>query len=209
MSKLTQSEITNIAKSVGMSDPVKMAAIAMAESSGDTTAHNTNAKTGDDSYGLWQINMRGSLGPARRKAFGITSNDQLFNPVTNAKAAKKILDSQGLGAWSTYTNGAYEKFYKGTAEGAGLSGNPTEDVANNIIGRVPGVAQETALANIANDIGKATIWISTPSNWVRVLYVIGGAAALIAGIVYISKDTSAGKAIISKGKTAAKTAAIL
>ena len=41
-------------------------AIALAESGGDPSAHNDNPKTGDDSFGLWQINMFKELGPARR-----------------------------------------------------------------------------------------------------------------------------------------------
>jgi Lysozyme like domain len=41
------------------------AAIEQAESRGNPKAHNTNARTGDNSYGLWQINMLGRMGPAR------------------------------------------------------------------------------------------------------------------------------------------------
>src|SRR3982750_492240 len=70
--------------------PYLMAAIALAESNGNPTAHN--AVPPDDSYGLWQINMRGKLGPARRQAFGIQSNTELFDPTKNARAMKKILD---------------------------------------------------------------------------------------------------------------------
>lgn len=35
----------------------KMTAIALRESAGDPNAYNGNRKTGDDSYGLWQINL--------------------------------------------------------------------------------------------------------------------------------------------------------
>jgi hypothetical protein len=88
-----------------------MAAIALAESGGNTQAHN--AKPPDDSYGLWQINMIGKLGPDRRKAFKISNNAELFDPKKNADAMIKILDQQGLKAWSTYTNGSYKKYSKG------------------------------------------------------------------------------------------------
>src|SRR5215831_6757861 len=44
-------------------------AVAMAESGGHPTSHNTNAGTGDNSYGLFQINMLGSLGPARMQQY--------------------------------------------------------------------------------------------------------------------------------------------
>jgi hypothetical protein len=87
-----------------------MAAIAMAESSGNSGAHNNNRQTGDDSYGLWQINMIDRLGPERRRQFGIQSNDQLKDPRINAKAAKAVFDSQGFGAWSVYRSGSYRQY---------------------------------------------------------------------------------------------------
>ena len=93
-------------------DARTMAAIAMAESSGNPKAHNPNASTGDNSYGLFQINMLGGMGPERRGQFGIESNEQLFNPATNVKAAKQVYDSQGFGAWSVYTSGKYKDFLK-------------------------------------------------------------------------------------------------
>lgn len=91
-------------------EAVQLAAIAMAESSGDIGSHNTNAGTGDNSYGLWQINMLGAMGPERRQAFGIGNNNALFDPLTNAKAALHMLRTQGWQAWSTYTSGAYQQF---------------------------------------------------------------------------------------------------
>lgn len=86
-------------------------AVALAESSGHPNDINDDPATGDLSYGLWQINMIGDLGPARRKTFGISSNDQLLDPATNAKAAY-ILSNHGLNfnAWSTFKNGAYKKY---------------------------------------------------------------------------------------------------
>jgi hypothetical protein len=76
------------------------AAISMAESSGNPGAYNPDASTGDKSYGLWQINMLGGMGPERRKEFNIGRNEELWNPTTNAMAARKIYLQQGWGAWS-------------------------------------------------------------------------------------------------------------
>jgi hypothetical protein len=59
-----------------------MLAISHRESSFNSQAHNTNASTGDNSYGLFQINMIGALGPARLQQFNIASNDELLDPVT-------------------------------------------------------------------------------------------------------------------------------
>ena len=92
------------------SEAKTMAAIAGGESTFNNKAHNNNALTGDNSYGLWQINMLGKMGAARRAEFGISSNEDLFNPMTNAKAAKKIYDSQGFGAWGAYKDGNAAKY---------------------------------------------------------------------------------------------------
>lgn len=104
-------------------------AIAMAESGGNAKAHNGNAGTGDNSYGLFQINMLGGMGPERRKQFGLSSNEALYDALTNAKVAYKM--SKGgtsWGPWSTYGNGAYKQYYGGsgaTVSSSGSSGGGT------------------------------------------------------------------------------------
>jgi hypothetical protein len=109
---LPVSNLGSLARSAGFpaEQAVIMAAIAMAESSGRARAHNNNRSTGDDSYGLWQINMIDRLGPERRRQLGIGSNDALFDPATNARAARQVYLSQGFGAWSVYKNGAYRQY---------------------------------------------------------------------------------------------------
>ena len=74
--------------------------IVMKESTGRPYAHNENSNTGDNSYGLFQINMIGSLGPARREQFGLASNEDLFNPLTNAAIAYRMSDGgTNWGPW--------------------------------------------------------------------------------------------------------------
>ena len=86
-------------------------AIVKAESGGRPDAYNGNAKTGDNSYGLFQINMLGSMGDARRQKFGLNDNSQLFDPTTNAKIAYAISNGgTNFNAWSTYKSGAYQKY---------------------------------------------------------------------------------------------------
>ena len=82
----------------------------MAESGGQPRAYNPRGA--DKSYGLWQINMLGGMGPERRAQFGLSSNDELFDPKTNAKAAYQIYKQQGINAWGAYTNGSYKQFLK-------------------------------------------------------------------------------------------------
>ena len=121
---LSNPNIAYYARKAGFSGdlvPV-MVAIANAESGRDRLALNPNAATGDESYGLTQINMIGAMGPERRKLFGIKSNEELYDPETNLKAAKKIYDKQGLNAWSVYRSGAYKPFLDGSIQASNLDG---------------------------------------------------------------------------------------
>ena len=89
---------------------VLMAAIGMAESSGNTGAHNPNRSTGDNSYGLWQINMIDELGPSRRAKYGLKSDNDLKDPETNARVMADILKGSGLSAWGAYTDRRYLQY---------------------------------------------------------------------------------------------------
>jgi hypothetical protein len=82
---------------------------AMKESTGRPRSHNDNPDTGDNSYGLFQINMIDSLGPARLKQFNLKSNKDLFNPVRNAEIA--FFMSDGGKNWSSW-NGITESTKK-------------------------------------------------------------------------------------------------
>ena len=99
-------------------EAVIMAAIGMAESSGRPLAHNTEGD--DNSYGLFQINMLDRpgfmMGEERRGQFGLDSNEQLFDPLVNGKAAKFIYDMQGFEAWTVYRTGAYLKYLPAAQE---------------------------------------------------------------------------------------------
>tara|TARA_A100001515_G_C4590246_1_gene215738 strand:- start:1695 stop:3545 length:1851 start_codon:yes stop_codon:yes gene_type:complete len=112
--KLSAKQIADVARQAGIPEDKipTMVAIAMAESGGDSEAHNP--KYPDNSFGLWQINMLDEpgyqLGAERRQKYGLSSNEELKDPLTNAKAAFDILNSQGLGAWSVYTSGKYKDF---------------------------------------------------------------------------------------------------
>ena len=106
----SQEEIQSFAINAGFTpeESKLVSRIAMGESSGNPMAFN--GKGADQSYGLMQINMLGDMGPERRAEFGLTSNDQLYDPQTNMNAAYKIYKQQGWGAWGAYTNGSYLNF---------------------------------------------------------------------------------------------------
>lgn len=90
-----------------------IAAISLAESGGNPNAHNPVYP--DDSYGLMQINMLDEpgypLGAERRARYGLDTNEQLKDPLTNMRAAKDIYDRQGLNAWSVYRNKSHLDFF--------------------------------------------------------------------------------------------------
>ena len=84
---LTDLELKELLSLVGFKgeDLVVAWAVAKKESNGRPLAFNGNHKTGDSSYGMFQINMIDDLGPDRRTKFDIESNAELFNPVKNAE----------------------------------------------------------------------------------------------------------------------------
>ena len=105
LTSLSDSQLRDLLKNVGFDGrSLKMAwAIAKAETNGRPLAFNGNRKTGDSSYGIFQINMIGALGPERRDKFDLNSNVELFNPVKNAEVA---LHMSGSGSdWSAWKNG--------------------------------------------------------------------------------------------------------
>lgn len=111
MSKLSPEQIAQAAHDAGFRghDLTTAVAVAMAESGGDPHAHNPVPP--DNSYGLWQINMIGALGPDRRHEFHLDANKELFDPETNAKAAFAISGKgDSFQPWTTYTSGAYKKY---------------------------------------------------------------------------------------------------
>lgn len=100
--KLSDLELIDLLKAVGFEGKAlrEAWAIAKKESTGRPLAHNGNTATGDNSYGLFQINMLGELGVDRRAKFGLDSNAELLNPVVNAQIAHHM--SGGGRNWSSW-----------------------------------------------------------------------------------------------------------
>ena len=126
--KASPEQIARIAKTAGIPDkhiPI-MVSIALAESGGDIGArYNPEGNTGEDSYGLWQINMDPRYADERLKLFGIDNKKELFDPVTNAKAAYEIFKQQGFDAWTVYRTGKYRDFLPAAKKAASASTQPT------------------------------------------------------------------------------------
>ena len=107
-------ELVKMLRAVGFEGKaLKVAwAVVKKESNGRPLAFNGNVKTGDNSYGIFQINMIGGLGVARRDKFDLDSNKDLFDPVVNAQIAY-YMSNEGSD-WSAWGVGKFP--YNGNTE---------------------------------------------------------------------------------------------
>src|SRR4051794_25375425 len=111
MAVLSALEIYRYARMAGFSpdQACTMTAVALAESGGETGAHNPH---GEDSRGLWQINAA-----AHKNLAG----QDLYDPLVNARAAYEV--SQGgkdVSPWTTTHRGTSASYigYRAEAEAA-------------------------------------------------------------------------------------------
>ena len=120
---LSDTDLVDLLSAVGFEGKALKVAYAVAkkESNGRPLAHNGDRNTGDNSYGIFQINMIDNLGADRREKFNLKSNAQLFDPVINAKIAF-FMTSRGED-WSSWkivpgqNNGErYQQYLKEFAE---------------------------------------------------------------------------------------------
>jgi len=108
---LTDQELVLLLETVGFEGVglKKAWSIAKRESNGRPLAYNGNKKTGDSSYGVFQINMIGNLGPERLEKFDLKSNKELFDPVTNAEITYYMTNGgTDWSAWKGMTPKAQE-----------------------------------------------------------------------------------------------------
>ena len=110
---LTDRELVELLKAVGFEGKsLRVAwAVAKAESNGRPKALNDNERTGDNSYGIFQINMIGNLGVDRRERYDLKSNRDLFSPVVNAQITYKMTNGGAdWSSWTSYTKGAIHRW---------------------------------------------------------------------------------------------------
>ena len=115
--KIPQTKIEQMLLAVGFkpADAKIMAAVAMAESAGDPMIDTVKSgldpqKKNEFSIGLFQLNMIDDFLEERLRLFDIESTDELYDPIVNVIAAKRLFDQQGFGAWGAYTNNSYKQF---------------------------------------------------------------------------------------------------
>ncbi|CUU58008.1 Transglycosylase SLT domain-containing protein [Parafrankia irregularis] len=144
---ISDTSIAQAAKNAGLNScrgiPLSTwVAVALAESGGNTTAHAT---VGEDSRGLWQINMRAHA--------SWVGNRDLYDPNVNAWAARQVCQSQGITAWSAYTNGMHTKYLARGAAAAAAVGNSVSTTVSTA---------PSASANRAVDSGYMRLGVSGP-----------------------------------------------
>ena len=103
---LSDKDLVLVLKAVGFKgrDLIEAWAVAKKESNGQPIRFNGNTNTGDNSYGLFQINMIDDLGPERRDKFDLRNNFDLLNPVVNAQIAYHMSDGgEDWSAWKGIT----------------------------------------------------------------------------------------------------------
>lgn len=107
----TDEELAQLLSAIGFEGKaLKVAwAVVKKESNGRPLAFNGNTRTGDSSYGIFQINMIGGLGVDRRAKYDLNTNTDLFDPVVNAEIAF-LMSNKGEN-WSSWHvgNSQYNK----------------------------------------------------------------------------------------------------
>lgn len=202
MAVLSDASIAQYARDAGFTgDDVAIAvAVALAESGGNPRAHNKNAATGDNSYGLWQINMIGGMGPERRKRFGLPNNEALFDPATNARVAYGLFKSRGSWRdWSTYNSGSYLRFMSrgkkvAGGDGSALPSRPDTPIPDSI---------ENTIYNVRDAISGLSAfvnWVTNRDNWVRVGMFVGGALLLVVGLLTYVGNSKAARVAVDVAK---------
>ena len=155
-----------------------MAAIALAESRGYPDATNPTDNNGTQtSWGLWQVSD-GTHNPLPDWA----------DPVGNARLAVAKLKSQGLGAWGTYTSGAYRQYLQGNIPPGtgGLPGGGAGDQSGGG-GLFSLPSQVTTFFDDLGKLARAAMWLADPANWVRIVAGVLGFVFLGAGLIVMGK----------------------
>ena len=115
---IPQPKIEDMLLAVGFEPEIAkiMAAVAMAESAGNPMIDTVKSgldpqKKKEFSIGLLQLNMKDDK-DRLLDVFDIESEEELYDPIINVIAAKRLYDEQGLGAWGAYTDNSYKQFLK-------------------------------------------------------------------------------------------------
>lgn len=149
------------------------AAIAMAESGGDSTAVDNDAN-GTTDRGLWQINS----------THGAQST---FDVNANAKAAISISNNgTNWQPWTTFVSGAYKKFLSGAAPSSVNDPTSTTSAAGGLGGILSIPTEITGFFSDADKFVNLIMWLAKPQDWLRIgAFFIGGVLIFVALYAFI------------------------
>jgi hypothetical protein len=207
MPRLNYQQVAQLAWNAGWrgKDAQTAVAIARAESQFDTMA--TNFKGRDHSYGLWQVNMMNEMGPERRQKFGLTANEQLFDPATNARVAYGLWKERGgFTDWSTYNDQKYQLYLNGAVfaikqieQGKTGTEIPSYD-ASNIPAGQDSYGSQSIIPNPLDGIKDIAGFVTNKENWFRAAAVLGGVILIVLAIALVASDTLISQALKRVGK---------
>lgn len=166
MPVISDSQIASAAKSAGWTgkDATIAVAVALAESSGNTNAYNGAFGT----YGLWQI---------YKKVHPDIWQSNWTDPNVNARMGYQVWRQQGWKAWSTYTSGAYLRYYSRAQKAVGSSGDTPPTEKTGIIPDIP---------NPFQPLTDAAKFITDPHNWIRLGWFVAGGILILIGLFKIT-----------------------
>jgi len=163
------------------------AAIAEAESGGNSDALNPNDNGGtQSSFGLWQISTGTHAPPSPNWA----------SPAVNAQlAVAKYNGAKGFSPWGTYDSGAYKAFLSpGTTPDPSVPGSSTATAAEATaavsadcffgfpalnVGIIPGIYSQTVLP------GGCILTKSGARGMMGALFMVAGALVFLPGLILI------------------------
>lgn len=167
------------------------AAVAMAESQGNSDAVNRNNPDGSTDWGLWQINS-------------VHGAQATLDPDGNAQAAVAISNNgTNWNPWTTYRSGAYLQYLHGTA---------TAPTATDLATAGGTAASGPDLSTLATG-GCLISWPSygplgggciiqreTAFRVAGAAVMLGGAVVALVGLAFVFKGSAVGRSLTSAGK---------
>lgn len=205
MTALTYEAVAGYAYAAGFrGEPLAViTAISTPESGRDPSKVFVSAKTRDDSWGLWQINMTAEAGgPGRLKALGLTSKQQLLDPANNARGAYMISHGGSkFTDWTTFKNNKHLPYLTEARRAAqaveargGAPGGGATTTAATAAAAAPVVATEDFTGAVPS-FGAGLVSNYDPSQFLQGYRVRGLAGSstilatdLLSGTVQLSTD---------------------
>lgn len=173
-------------------DRAKMAAaVAIAESGGRSDAKGGPNRDGSYDWGAWQINNGGpdmfDINKCAKRAILMSANGSNWRPWCTAYS-DNACGTRG-GKYMSAGSRAYDIFRKEVGSDIPLGPGPLD----------PGSIAGDALGGVM-DIPKFLSKLADGKTWVRATEIFGGVILIVLGVVFMAKETQAGKVALKAAK---------